>query len=138
SINKNNVTANKDFGQAANGISPLNKIGGRGRHNIRKENTGVRRPGSSQDATDNDNFGEGGNTSLSRTNDQYHAQNKELTLLPQASQGFFESPREIANYPVDKIIIQKGPATSAKTQKNKANHSNGAFEWGVLIGANPN
>jgi len=137
-IKKNNVAANKDVVQPVNGTSTSNKITGYGRHNSREGNTGAGRPGSSQGAANKENFTDESNTNLSGTNDQYPAQNKELMSLPQPGQSLFESSGAIANYPIDKIVVQKGPVTPAKTQKNKANRSNGTFEWGVLMGANSN
>jgi len=137
-IKKNNVTTTKDFVQAASGTSTANKITRYGRHNSREGNTGAGRPNSSQGAANRDEFTEGNNTSLSRTNDQYHAPSNELMMMPQPGQSLFGSSGAIANYPIDKIVVQKGPVTPAKTQKNKANRSNGTFEWGVLIGTNSN
>jgi hypothetical protein len=135
-IKKDNVAANKDFGRVAS-RSTANKIT-YGRHNSREENTGTGRTASSQGSVNKGNFAEGSNTSLSRTTDQYLTQHKALMLMPEPGQSLFESPGAIAYYPIDKIVIYKGPVTPAKTQKDKTNRSNGSFEWGVLIGVNSN
>jgi len=133
-IKKNIAAANLGFVQIVNGTSAPDKVTAHGRHSIRKINTGLNRPGSSQDTTDKDNFTGGNNTSLGMINDPYHSQSKELALLPEPRQSPFTSSTELTNFPVANYKIVR----PAKPKKDKAKQSNGTFEWGVLMGANSN
>jgi hypothetical protein len=136
---RNSVGANKGLAQSTDGTSVGDRtIGGR-RQSTPKENLRARKPGSLLNAESGDDLSAANSINPAINTRPYLAEsNQELFLLPDPKQSIFAGSNEISNYPIDKIAIKKAPVSTVKTQKNKSTHPNGSFEWGVLIGANPN